>query len=213
MAENVIHIVGPNSLQNELFVTFLAQSTGFEITSSNALDQVPFEKEGGESKQLVLLDFMGMDLDGLWTKIGMGSTGFPDSALIALFNVDRSLGIEKEAINGGVRGVFYANESTTIFAKGVESIFGGEMWYPRKTMSQYLLESKSGFRSTANAAEFLTTREKEMLGEIASGATNQEIADSLYVSVHTVKTHIYNIYKKIKVTNRLQATLWAAKHM
>lgn len=88
------------------------------------------------------------------------------------------------------------------------------MWYPRKTISQCLLDTRNtSFRSSGNAVFVLTTREKEMLAEIASGATNQEIADALYVSLHTVKTHIYNIFKKIKVSNRLQATLWAAKHL
>ena len=47
---------------------------------------------------------------------------------------------------------------------------------------------------------------------IAAGAGNDEIAEGLYISIHTVKTHIYNIYNKIKVPNRIQAALWAAKN-
>jgi DNA-binding CsgD family transcriptional regulator len=47
---------------------------------------------------------------------------------------------------------------------------------------------------------------------VASGATNEQISDRLFLSRHTVKTHVYNIFKKINVTNRLQAALWAAKN-
>ena len=61
--------------------------------------------------------------------------------------------------------------------------------------------------------EILTHREIEILSLLAVGAKNEEIADKLYISTNTVKTHIYNIFKKINVTNRLQAALWAAKNL
>ena len=48
---------------------------------------------------------------------------------------------------------------------------------------------------------------------ISTGAKNEEIAAELYISPNTVKTHIYNIFKKIDVPNRLQAVLWAAKNL
>jgi LuxR family transcriptional regulator of csgAB operon len=45
------------------------------------------------------------------------------------------------------------------------------------------------------------------------GATNEEIGAKLCISTNTVKTHVYNIFHKIKVPNRLQAALWAAKNL
>ena len=48
---------------------------------------------------------------------------------------------------------------------------------------------------------------------VAVGVKNEEIADRLCISPHTVKTHIYNIFKKIGVPNRLQAALWAAQNL
>lgn len=57
--------------------------------------------------------------------------------------------------------------------------------------------------------EALTPKEKEVLSYVAKGASNQEIADKLCVRDVTVKTHLNNIFKKLKVTNRTQAVLLA----
>lgn len=57
--------------------------------------------------------------------------------------------------------------------------------------------------------EALTPKEKEVLSYVAKGASNQEIADKLCVRDVTVKTHLNNIFKKLKVSNRTQAVLLA----
>jgi DNA-binding NarL/FixJ family response regulator len=55
----------------------------------------------------------------------------------------------------------------------------------------------------------LTPREVEVLALIATGMTNTEIAESLFISPHTVKNHVTNIYRKIDVEDRTQIALWA----
>lgn len=57
--------------------------------------------------------------------------------------------------------------------------------------------------------DVLTPKEKEVLALVAKGASNQEIADKLFVRDVTVKTHLNSIFKKLKVTNRTQAVLLA----
>jgi len=63
--------------------------------------------------------------------------------------------------------------------------------------------------NTDNEIEALTSREKEVLALVAKGATNQDIAEKLFVRDVTVKTHLNSIFKKLKVTNRTQAVLLA----
>jgi len=53
----------------------------------------------------------------------------------------------------------------------------------------------------------------EVLKVMATGAKNSEIASSLNLSPHTIKTHIYNIFKKINASNRLQAVNWAQENL
>jgi DNA-binding NarL/FixJ family response regulator len=60
--------------------------------------------------------------------------------------------------------------------------------------------------------ERLTRREYEVLGLIAEGKNNKEIADTLFISEKTVKNHVSNIFKKIDVNDRTQAAIYAYKH-
>ena len=63
--------------------------------------------------------------------------------------------------------------------------------------------------NTNSEIDALTPKEKEVLALVAKGASNQEIADKLFVSDVTVKTHLNSIFKKLKVSNRTQAVLLA----
>jgi DNA-binding NarL/FixJ family response regulator len=58
----------------------------------------------------------------------------------------------------------------------------------------------------------LTQREFQVLGLLANGATNKQIASQLHISEHTVKSHVINIFNKLGVNDRTQASVWAASH-
>ena len=68
-------------------------------------------------------------------------------------------------------------------------------------------------KNATGFAGILTRREKQILRLTATGATNAEVAEELNVSMHTVKTHVYNLFRKIGVTNRIQAVNWAKENM
>ncbi len=59
-------------------------------------------------------------------------------------------------------------------------------------------------------ADLLTAREKEILGLIAKGLISKQIADQLYISVHTVNTHRQRIIEKLNVSNTFEALTYAA---
>ena len=58
----------------------------------------------------------------------------------------------------------------------------------------------------------LTPRETQVLRQIAMGLANQEIADALEISVETVKEHVQNLLRKLSVSDRTQAAVWALRH-
>lgn len=73
-------------------------------------------------------------------------------------------------------------------------------------------EGDSRRQPPSELAALLTEREVEVLKHIALGATNTEIAERLFISPHTVKTHVVHIYAKLGVNDRTQAAVIAARH-
>lgn len=112
-----------------------------------------------------------------------------------------------------VCGFFYKGASQNHISKGMTSILQGELWFSRKLLSHFMANNRKVPVKVPTAVYSLTKREKQILKLSASGAKNAEIADSLNVSTHTVKTHLYNLFKKIDVGNRIQAINWAKTHL
>ena len=61
--------------------------------------------------------------------------------------------------------------------------------------------------------EPLTIREREVLQALLTGSTNLDIANQLFVSESTIKTHLYRVFRKIGVSSRGQAIAWAQTHL
>ena len=210
----VIYIVGSRRLLNEALASCLQQETGDRCFVFETLGSVPLDQASDNDRQgLVLLDCQGKDEKNVLAELRPYLRQKQSEKRIALFNVSRDSGIEKRCIVEGVRGFFYADDHLEILVKGVQAVLDDDWWLSREVMIKYILEGTDEDRYARRGNEILTTRQIEILAQIAVGASNDEIADRLNISSHTVKTHLYNIFKKIKVTNRLQAALWAAKHL
>ncbi len=209
-----ILIVGPGKLQNDLMAFFLEQQTGTKCLT--AKEPVGFQGIGHEDAgrpDLILLDCGGKSLEELIAQLESHIHKVFSRVDLALFNVDPVLGVEQEAVVRGVKGFFYEKDPLDRFPKGVRAILNGELWVSREVMSKCILKQKTQDHFVPADTTGLTAREVQILAMVAVGAKNEDIADKLCISPHTVKTHIYNIFKKINVPNRLQAALWAANNL
>ena len=210
----IIYIVGPINLQNALLALFLEQATGARcLTEENLIDIPVIDNEKIRQQKLVLWDFLGKDLESCLRDFEANAKRISSQELLGLFNVRPGLGIEEKTIPLGARGFFYEQDSLECILKGVCAMFKGELWLSRKIMTEYIVKNKRRNSFIRGGETTLTFREIEILTIIAMGTTNQEVADKLCLSCHTVKTHLYNTYRKINVPNRLQAALWAAKNL
>jgi LuxR family transcriptional regulator of csgAB operon len=199
--------------QNKLMAWYLEEKTGLTCTCFKELDVALFSGRNGQQTDLVLLDCLGSDYNNLWSTIrslfDLGKKGI----YVAIFNMGAGQAFGNDLVKKGVRGVFYDDDPLPNLAKGVPAILEGELWFSRKDLMKCILDNESDSKLAMALKAQLTAREREILLLIASGINNSQIAEKLNISRNTVKTHLYNIYNKINVPNRLQAALWAAKNL
>jgi len=209
-----IYIVGPRRLQNELMAFFLEQHTGVECTVKEELSHVNATDDSGSSPpKLVLVECFEKDPNICLGRLEKVDKAILSGHMLAIFNVPPDQGVEEKAVALGVRGVFYDNDPIEQFSKGIGAVFDGELWVSREILTRYVMRDRQQGGVSRQEETVLTTREIEILTMISAGEKNEKIAEKLCISPNTVKTHIYNIFKKIDVPNRLQAALWAAKNL
>jgi DNA-binding NarL/FixJ family response regulator len=203
-----IYIVGSNQLQYGLLSFCLENELNALCIYQSDASSMNLEDEEIGKKKVWLFDCHDVDLDELEESVYGFVNSFPDHIPVALFNVDPQTALVRIVKYNKIRGLFYKNDSRQVLIKGIRTILEGRLWLSRKMLSECILMPREQANSFKPELKALSCRERIILQHVASGASNQEIADDLHISIHTVKTHLYKIYRKIDVPNRLQATLW-----
>jgi LuxR family transcriptional regulator of csgAB operon len=207
-----IYLVGTNKLYNELLARCIADQAGVQCTVAAALCSVPHAKYGNDHKRLVLYDFSN-NADSLEDLISSDTNNILHTDYLVLTNLSETSHIECEALQCGVRGFLYFQGGIDTLLEMINSVLNSEIWISRELMTKLLLEG--GITKAPKEKEpqtILSPRELDILSGVIMGLTNKMIADYYCLSPHTVKTHIYHIFKKIQVGNRVQAAQWASQH-
>lgn len=114
-------------------------------------------------------------------------------------------------INVGARGYFDFNDPSSQLAEAIRVIHKGEIWLPRDKMSSIMdrIISVVGRDLKEKTLDQLTPTEFQVLKLIGQGRSNDEIAETLFISKNTVRSHIKSIYAKLDTHSRLQLALYA----
>lgn len=121
------------------------------------------------------------------------------------------------ALGAGAEGYCLKESSGHLLVNAIVSVSEGAAWLDPGIAQLVLKTAKAGkikdmsSGSNSELLEILTKRELEVLEKVVEGRTNQEIANDLYISIETVKTHMRHIMEKLRVTDRTQAAVKAMK--
>ena len=210
-----IVIVGPQRMLNGLMALHIEQAIGIACHCCEPTE-LRHAAAGGAALRgtLLLLDCRQGEPAGVREEYGLAQNGPAMDSRLCCFNVIRGSGhaAEIEALRQGIHGVFYDSDPVEMLTKGVLAVLNGEFWYSREVLGRFVMGGPPQQSRPARSPLLsgMTLREAQILELIAAGLRNDEIAERLHISHHTVKTHAFNIYRKINVLNRIQASLWVA---
>ena len=160
---------------------------------------------------IVLLDSTMPEMGGIEVLPVIREKNLKTKALMLTANKNET--VIFKALKGGAKGYLSKDVSISDLIKAIQAVHKGELWVERKLMARFFdkettaepkEEGRAGRPKTA-----LTPREKEILSILTTGCTNKEIAQALFISEKTVKSHLNSIFRKLNVTRRLQAILQA----
>ncbi|CAH7051529.1 Helix-turn-helix transcriptional regulator [Vibrio chagasii] len=133
---------------------------------------------------------------------------------IILFNVPQQLPTSELLTYGVLKGLFYNTDKKDNIAHGLQEVIDGDNWLPRKVTNQLLFYYRNMVNTNTTPTNVdLTIREIQVIRCLQSGSSNTQIADDLFISEFTVKSHLYQIFRKLAVKNRVQAIAWANQNL
>jgi two-component system nitrate/nitrite response regulator NarL len=115
------------------------------------------------------------------------------------------------ALQRGARGCLLKTAPPTELVKAVRTTHAGELWAPRQLLSRVVESFRQSIDELqgplSRMRKVLTGREQEVAACAVQGMTNKEIAAQLGISAKTVKTHLQNVFRKLKVSRRVQLSV------
>jgi DNA-binding NarL/FixJ family response regulator len=191
----------------------LSPPDGFEVVAECISGREAIERLPALRPNVILMDVRMPDLDGITATARLRSTAAGCPVLVlTTFGEDEILW---GAIEAGAAGFVLKDSSAEDLIAAVRAVAGGGAWFdpgvaPR-VLERYRRVVAPATRDAARL-ELLTDREHDVLRLMARGATNAEIAASLYVAEATVKTHVGSIFTKLDVRDRAAAIVFAYDH-
>jgi DNA-binding NarL/FixJ family response regulator len=191
--------VGLKSLLKDTEIHVVAEATGGNAALKLAVKHRP---------NVVLLDVRMPDGDGL-NCLARIKLDMPHTPVIMFSGFDNPTYVAR-AVALGAAGYLLKSASGDEIISAIRAVAGGDTIWSRDELRR-VSGALAAPRTSGDSDVPLTRRESEVLKQLAFGLTNKEIAQTLGISYETVKEHVQHILRKIGVSDRTQAAVWAVR--
>ncbi|MFB0631612.1 response regulator [Streptomyces sp. AB3(2024)] len=189
--------------------TFLEVQEDIEVVGEAADGEEGIARAEELRPDVILMDVKMPGTDGIEALRRLRGLANPARVLIVTsFTEQRTV---VPALRAGAAGYLYKDIDPDALAGAIRSVHAGHVLL-QPEVAEALLAAQDDRPAAAGRPGALTDREREVLGLIADGRSNREIARALVLSEKTVKTHVSNILMKLDLSDRTQAALWAVRH-
>lgn len=195
------------SVQANAFASYLSDLLSVFVTVHN-INKPLTERVARGTLLLFDIAVSNKKLNGIWREIIRTQI---DSPRLLIINSAQKYELYEMAKWPALYGVFRHDDDETRLIDGVRAVLNGEQTAELSVMHPAMYAEELATTEPDNIP--LTERECEILNELRHGATNLDIARALFISENTVRTHLYNVFRKLSVKNRTQAVSWANENL
>ncbi len=203
-----VAIADDHSLVRQGLRRYLDTAEDIEVVGEAANGHEALSLVDSASPDIILLDIRMPEMDGLEAARKIRDR-FPDVGVIMLTAYDDRQFVV-EAVRAGARGYVLKARDAEHLIQTVRLVAGGNMVIDPQLVVA-LAEELSTVKERDRKAETLTAREIEVLQLLAFGHTNRDIAEKLFISPDTVKTHLEHIFEKLGASDRTAAVAEALR--
>ena len=204
-----ILIADDHSMVREGLKQLLELEDDIEVIAQAGNGQETIEKILEHKPDVILLDINMPVMNGLEVLTYLKENNIESNVL--MLTIHNEVEYLYKAVEIGVNGYVLKDSEADVLIKAIRTIYEGET-YIQPNMAAKLIKKMNGKSDQQDDAKKLTKRELEVLSLITEGLLNKEIAHKLCISEKTVKNHVSNIFKKIEVSDRTQAAVFAIKN-
>lgn len=208
MADELIRVmvVDDHTVVRKGLCSLLTAKYGLDVVGEAADGVEAVDKARELQPDVILMDLIMPRKTGLEAIIEIKKEN-PQARILVLTSFSEDAQIAA-AIKAGAMGYVLKDASPDELIHTIRGVHMGKLSIPAEMM-QIVLVGSSERQTESSPDNELTSREMDVLRQLAAGRSNQEIGDALGVSTTTIRTHVSSILRKLNLENRTQAALYA----